>query len=616
MDKKNMLIGGALMVCAIGFLIYGNRFAPPPPATLPSATQTAPEAGPSGTPSSPGAAGAPAFSASPSSTNNATFAAIIKDNTDARVTTLRNEFVEVRLTDFGAAVRDVAFLKYPAVQGQPAPFVFNQLHADPMLAFVDFPGLDRSVRFERVSANSTEVVFQLILENRIEVTRRYSIRPAGATLAESEDPYEIRHETTFRNLTDQTIALPRAAVSLGTAAPFSALDYGQYLNVGFFDGEDFRFNERSELQGGGFMTNFGVGDRNPKPFIEQPGNVIWATVKNQFFAAILTLDQPGVGIVTRRVELPPFPGSTQTNIGVAGSARIDLKALAPQGSSTFSGDFYVGPKEYKRLSGFEQKQDKIMQFDRYFFNRMLLSGYVGPFLLTLLHSAHSVVPSWGWSIVLMTLFLKIITLPFTLAASRASKRMQKLQPQIQAVREKFKDNPQKLNQATMEIFKENKVNPVGGCLPILITIPLFVGFFAMLQSASELRFAPFLWANDLSAPDTVARIFGFPLNIMPLLMGVTMVVQMRLTPTPTTDNMQMKIMQFMPIMFTLFCYNFSCALALYSTVNGLFTIVQQLAVNKFTKDEPIAGAAAAAAAKPAGGNPWKKTKNVTPKKKG
>jgi len=614
MDKKNMLIGGALMVCAIGFLIYGNRFAPPPPAPLPSATQTAPEAGPSGTPSSPGAAGAPAFSASPSSTNNATFAAIIKDNTDARVTTLRNEFVEVRLTDFGAAVRDVAFLKYPAVQGQPAPFVFNQLHADPMLAFVDFPGLDRSVRFERVSANSTEVVFQLILENRIEVTRRYSIRPAGATLAESEDPYEIRHETTFRNLTDQTIALPRAAVSLGTAAPFSALDYGQYLNVGFFDGEDFRFNERSELQGGGFMTNFGVGDRNPKPFIEQPGNVIWATVKNQFFAAILTLDQPGVGIVTRRVELPPFPGSTQTNIGVAGSARIDLKALAPQGSSTFSGDFYVGPKEYKRLSGFEQKQDKIMQFDRYFFNRMLLSGYVGPFLLTLLHSAHSVVPSWGWSIVLMTLFLKIITLPFTLAASRASKRMQKLQPQIQAVREKFKDNPQKLNQATMEIFKENKVNPVGGCLPILITIPLFVGFFAMLQSASELRFAPFLWANDLSAPDTVARIFGFPLNIMPLLMGVTMVVQMRLTPTPTTDNMQMKIMQFMPIMFTLFCYNFSCALALYSTVNGLFTIVQQLAVNKFTKDEPIAGAAAAA--KPAGGNPWKKTKNVTPKKKG
>jgi YidC/Oxa1 family membrane protein insertase len=210
----------------------------------------------------------------------------------------------------------------------------------------------------------------------------------------------------------------------------------------------------------------------------------------------------------------------------------------------------------------------------------------------------------------MTLFLKIITLPFTLAASRAAKRMQKLQPQLQAVREKHKDNPQKLNQATMEIFKENKVNPLGGCLPILITIPLFVGFFAMLQSASELRYASFLWAPDLSAPDTVARIFGLPLNIMPLLMGATMVVQMRLTPTPTTDNLQVKMMQFMPIIFTLFCYNFSCALALYSTVNGLFTIIQQLLVNKFSKDDPAPAAATPAVV---GGNPWKPAKRANKK---
>jgi len=460
-----------------------------------------------------------------------------------------------------------------------------------------------------VSSSATEAVYRLVLEDRIEVTRRYSIQPAGATVREGDDPYEIRHETSFRNLTDQTIALPRAALSLGTAAPFSALDYGQYLNVGFFDGEDFRFNERSELQGGGFLAGLGFGDPNPKPQIEQQGSVLWATVKNQFFASILHLDQPGSGIVTRRVELPPFPGTTTPNIGVAGTVRVDLKALAPQATETFGGDLYVGPKEYKRLASLPNQQDRVMQFDRYFFNRILLSGYVGPFLLTLMHSAHDFVPSWGWAIVLMTLFLKIITLPFTLAASRAAKRMQKLQPQLQAVREKHQDNPQKLNQATMEIFKENKVNPLGGCLPILITIPLFVGFFAMLQSASELRFASFLWAHDLSAPDTVARIFGLPLNIMPLLMGATMIVQMRLTPTPTTDNLQVKMMQFMPIIFTLFCYNFSCALALYSTVNGLFTIIQQLLVNKFSKDDPAPTAAPAAA----GGNPWKPAKRANKK---
>src|SRR5258708_38215911 len=135
----------------------------------------------------------------------------------------------------------------------------------------------------------------------------------------------------------------------------------------------------------------------------------------------------------------------------------------------------------------------------------------------------SVVPSWGWAIVLTTLLLKTVFLPFTLAASRSAKRMAKLQPHLQAMREKFKDNPQKIQTETLKLFKENKVNPVGGCIPVLITIPFFIGFFSMLQSTSELRFAPFLWATDLSAPDTVGHLFGLPINIMPLLMGATMI---------------------------------------------------------------------------------------------
>ena len=162
----------------------------------------------------------------------------------------------------------------------------------------------------------------------------------------------------------------------------------------------------------------------------------------------------------------------------------------------------------------------------------------------------------------------------------------------------------------MELFKEHRVNPMGGCIPILITIPLFIAFFAMLQGTAELRFQSFLWAHDLSAPDTVLRIFGLPLNIMPILMGATMIYQMKLTPSPTMDSTQAKIMQIMPIFFTLICYNFSCALALYSTVNGLFTIGQQLVVNKLTKDETPTPLGV-----PSGtGKGGKKIKNVTPKK--
>ena len=188
--------------------------------------------------------------------------------------------------------------------------------------------------------------------------------------------------------------------------------------------------------------------------------------------------------------------------------------------------------------------------------------------------------------------------------------MAKIQPEMQAVREKFKDNPQKMQAATMELFKKHKVNPMGGCLPILITMPFFFGFFQMLQSTAELRYAPFLWSVDLSAPDTVMRIFGLPLNILPLLMGATMIIQMRLTPMPSTDNMQAKIFKFMPWIFTLFCYNFSGALALYSTVNGIFTIGQQLVVNRMKDpvDTPVPAPAPA-------GKPGKPAKNVTPKKK-
>ena len=235
-------------------------------------------------------------------------------------------------------------------------------------------------------------------------------------------------------------------------------------------------------------------------------------------------------------------------------------------------------------------------------------------LLTLMTWVHKGIPNWGYAIIVTTLILKIVFVPFTLAASRSAKRMQKIQPEMQAVREKFKDNPEKLQAATMELFKKHKVNPVGGCIPILITMPFFFGFYQMLQGAAELRFQPFLWALDLSAPDTVGHVFGIAVNIMPLLMGATMIFQQRLTPQPSVDNAQMKMLKFMPWIFILFCYSFSCALALYSTINGLFTIGQQLVINRM-KDVGDTAGPGAIAVENAAAFAGKPVKNVTPKKK-
>jgi YidC/Oxa1 family membrane protein insertase len=232
-------------------------------------------------------------------------------------------------------------------------------------------------------------------------------------------------------------------------------------------------------------------------------------------------------------------------------------------------------------------------------------GIFSRILLIIMTKVHHWVGNWGWAIIVTTLVLRTIFIPFTLAASKSSKRMQAIQPQLKELRAKYKDNPTKLNQATMAIFKENRVNPAGGCLPMLITIPFFWGFYDMLRHTSELRFAEFLWCRDLSAPDTVAHVAGFALNIFPILLTVVMFFQMQFTPQPSVDNQQAKLMKYMPVGMGLLYYNFSSALSVYSTVNALFMMGQQFIINRM-KDKPVA--APAAKAGPSG----RPIKNVTP----
>lgn len=602
MDKKNTIIGVLLLAAAFGLLIFGARNAPPPPPV--------PEVGrPSGAGSTTTAgnqAPGPLTSALPaSSPNNATFAAVATTDGTAKTVMLSNEYIEARLTDFGGAIEGVALKKYPAEKGKTEPFVFNRLHAEPLLAFSQdtFPGLGRTVRYEIVSQTASEVVFRAVFENRIEVTRRYTLTPSDIP-SNQGDPYQLRHEVTFRNLTQETAPLPHFAFSLGTASPVSTEDHAIHLSTGYNDGKDIEFINRSKLEGGGFLSFLGMGPSSAIPLIQTPVPLVWAAVEDQFFASILTPDTPGRGLTTRRVELPAMNGTGSSLIGITGTAGFDLPALAPQGEAKLGMSLYVGPKEYRRLSNsevFKLDQDKVMQFGMFkFFSQLLL---------TMMTWIHGWVGNWGLAIIMTTLILKIVFLPLTLAASRSSKRMMKIQPEMKAMREKYKDNPQKMNQATMELFKKHKVNPAGGCLPVLVTIPFFIGFYSMLGSAAELRFSEFLWAKDLTAPDTVLRIFGLPLNIMPLLLGATMVLQMQFTPQPTVDKAQQKIFKFMPYMFTLFCYNLSCALSLYSTVNGLFTIVQQLVINRMKDDDgPVATPAVAT-------GPRGNMKNVTPGKK-
>jgi YidC/Oxa1 family membrane protein insertase len=198
-------------------------------------------------------------------------------------------------------------------------------------------------------------------------------------------------------------------------------------------------------------------------------------------------------------------------------------------------------------------------------------------LLLSMNGLHALGVPYGLAIVLITIVIKLLFWPLTQISTRSMKRMQLLQPQIKELQEKYKDDPKKQQERMMAFWKEHKVNPAAGCLPIFIQIPVFFGFYTMLQSAIELRGASFLWAFDLSQPDTIWVIpgLGFPVNPLPLIMGATQFWQMRLTPpSPGVDPVQQKIFQYMPLIFLFILYNFSSGLTLYWTVQNLLSIAQ------------------------------------------
>ena len=180
----------------------------------------------------------------------------------------------------------------------------------------------------------------------------------------------------------------------------------------------------------------------------------------------------------------------------------------------------------------------------------------------------------------MTIVVRALIWPLHKKSYLAMKRMSLVQPEMAKLKEKYPDDPQKVNMEMMKLYQKYGINPASGCVPMLIQIPIFFAFYRVLQYSAELRGQPFcLWMTDLSLPDTVGHLFGIPINILPLIMAVTMIVQMRMTPQ-AGERSQRIIMNLMPLMFFLFCYNFASALALYWTTQNLISIGQTALIRR------------------------------------
>ena len=238
--------------------------------------------------------------------------------------------------------------------------------------------------------------------------------------------------------------------------------------------------------------------------------------------------------------------------------------LFVEGKSNMSLNGYLGPKEYKVLEALNPKLTDAIEYG--------LVTMISKPMFKILAWINNLIGNWGWAIIIFTILVKLLLFPLSYKGLMSMQRLKDLAPQMKEIKERYAKDPQKMNMKMMEMYKKHGANPMGGCLPMILQIPIFFGIYRVLLNSVELQGAPWmLWIQDLSQKD--------PYFILPILMGASMWYQQKLTPNTMTDPMQQKIFQFLPVIMTLFFLTFPSGLVLYWLVNNIFTIGQQIVIN-------------------------------------
>ncbi|RLA80713.1 MAG: membrane protein insertase YidC, partial [Epsilonproteobacteria bacterium] len=225
---------------------------------------------------------------------------------------------------------------------------------------------------------------------------------------------------------------------------------------------------------------------------------------------------------------------------------------------------YIGPKEHKTLVALDSRLSNVIEYGWFTF--------IANPMFQLLQFLHSYIGNWGWTIVFTTVLIKLVLFPLSHKGMKSMNKLKELAPKVKAMQEKYKDDKQKASMHMMEMYKKEGANPMGGCLPMILQIPVFFAIYRVLLNSIELKGAPWmLWIDDLGAMD--------PYFVLPILMGITMFLQQKITPNTMTDPMQQKMFQLLPVIFTFFFLWFPAGLTLYWFINNLFTISQQYYVN-------------------------------------
>jgi len=353
----------------------------------------------------------------------------------------------------------------------------------------------------------------------------------------SADSYTVNTEV---NLQNPAAARFKGSLVESLASPFTGKEEGGYHAGPLIKARDKLLRQKEEKE----------------PRKSGSGKVGWIGLENKYF-------------LTALIPKTEKPLDWETEVSSNMLSKATVKAsfeIKPGEKAVYSYDLFMGPKEYDLLLKHKAGLEEAIEFG-YF-------DFMAKPLLVVLNFFERYLKNYGLAIILLTVIIKVIFYPLTKHSMKSMKEMQKVQPQLAAIKEKYKDNKEKLNKETMELYKRYKINPLSGCLPMILQIPVFIALYEVLYVAIELRHAPFvLWITDLSSKD--------PYYVTPLLMGATMFVQQKMTPT-SVDPMQSKIMLIMPAIFTFMFLNFPSGLVIYWLVNNVLSISQQYFINKAT----------------------------------